>query len=68
MSWVPVDEAIAQIDAGSGQPVGRRRHSPITITREVDVASPKLFQVLVTNEVFKAADSVRGRRRPWREA
>ncbi len=48
-------EAIAQFDAGSGQLVGRRRHSPITITREVDAASPKLLQALVTNEVFKAA-------------
>jgi len=46
---------ITQIDPATGQPVGRRRHSPITIRREADGASPKLHQALVTNEVFKSA-------------
>jgi type VI secretion system secreted protein Hcp len=34
-------------------PTGRRMHSTITITREVDAASPKLFQALSTNESLK---------------
>jgi type VI secretion system secreted protein Hcp len=46
-------EVITQIDPATGQPVGRRRHNPITIRREVDAASPKFLQALVTNEVFK---------------
>jgi type VI secretion system secreted protein Hcp len=44
-----------QIDPNSGAPIGRRRHHPITVRREVDAASPKLIQGLVTNEVFTAA-------------
>jgi len=48
-------EALTQIDPATGQPIGRRRHNPITIRREVDAASPKLLQALVTNEVFSAA-------------
>jgi len=38
-----------------GTTTGKRSHRSITITREVDTASPKLFQALVVNEVFKAA-------------
>jgi type VI secretion system secreted protein Hcp len=48
-------EVVTQIDPNTGQPVGRRRHNPITIRREVDAASPKLLQALVTNEVYKTA-------------
>jgi hypothetical protein len=33
----------------------RRKHAPIKIVREVDTSSPKLFQALVTNEVFTTA-------------
>jgi len=32
---------------------GRRMHSTITITKEIDAASPKFATALVTNEVFK---------------
>jgi type VI secretion system Hcp family effector len=38
---------------GSGGASGKRTHSPITIVKEVDSASPQLLQGLVTNEVFK---------------
>jgi type VI secretion system Hcp family effector len=38
---------------GSGGASGKRTHSPITIVKEVDSASPLLLQGLVTNEVFK---------------
>jgi type VI secretion system secreted protein Hcp len=43
-------------DPQSGLPTGQRRHSPITITKEVDKASPLLYQALVGNEVFKTAE------------
>ena len=45
-------EVKSQFDAGSGQLVGRRVHSPITIVREVDKASPLLWLALCTNESF----------------
>ena len=32
---------------------GRRMHSTITITKEIDAASPKFATALVSNEVFK---------------
>ena len=46
---------VTPIDPNSGALSGKRRHNPITIRKEVDAASPKLFQALVTNEVFKTA-------------
>ncbi len=45
----------AQYDLGSGALTGRRRHNAITIRREVDGASPALFQALCTNEVVPSA-------------
>ncbi len=52
--------AIVSFDAGivsprdpqSGLPTGRRIHKPITVVKEVDTSSPKLFQSMSTNEVF----------------
>ena len=41
-----------QHDAGGG----KRQHSPITIVREVDSASPLLWQGLCTNEALRAVD------------
>jgi type VI secretion system Hcp family effector len=46
---------MTQIDPNSGISSGKRKHSPIVIRREVDAASPKLLQALVTNEVFTTA-------------
>jgi type VI secretion system secreted protein Hcp len=43
------------VDVHSGGATGRRQHKPVVITREVDSASPLLFQALVTNEVFHDA-------------
>jgi len=43
------------VDAGSGQLTGRRQHKPVVIVREVDEASPLLFQALCTNESFTSA-------------
>jgi len=45
----------SQFDAGSGQLTGRRKHQPIRIVREVDSASPLLWQALCTNENLVAA-------------
>jgi type VI secretion system secreted protein Hcp len=45
----------APYDAGSGLPTGKRQHKPITIIREVDSASPLLWQALCTNEGFQTA-------------
>ena len=36
----------------TAMPTGRRTHATITIVREIDRASPKLFQALSTNEVL----------------
>ncbi|MFN2440288.1 MAG: type VI secretion system tube protein TssD, partial [Chitinophagaceae bacterium] len=40
-------------DAASGQASGKRIHKPLVITKEVDTASIKLFNALVTNETLK---------------
>ena len=41
------------VEVGQGSGSGKRRHQPVTITREIDAASPKLFQALATQEVLK---------------
>ena len=41
------------IDSQSGLSTGKRKHTPITIVRESDSASPLLLQGFVTGEVFK---------------
>lgn len=41
-------------DAQAGHSSGQRSHKPLTITKEVDSASPKLLQALCTNETFKS--------------
>ncbi|MGD0530602.1 MAG: type VI secretion system tube protein TssD [Polyangiaceae bacterium] len=45
----------SQFDAGSGMLTGRRKHSALRIVREVDSASPLLWQALCTNENLVAA-------------
>jgi type VI secretion system secreted protein Hcp len=42
-------------DEHSGLPTGKRQHKPIVIVREVDAASPLLYQALCTNESFTSA-------------
>lgn len=37
-------------DAASGLPTGKRQHGAITITKEIDKATPLLMSVLVNNE------------------
>ena len=45
---------LEQSRRGSGQAAGKRQHSPVTITKRWDVATPRLFQVLVTGEALKS--------------
>jgi len=40
-------------DPNSGLPSGKRVHGPITITKEFDKSSPKLYLALVTGEHMK---------------
>ena len=42
---------VSSFNMGSG---ADRKHKPIVLTREVDAASPKLWQALSTNEVLKS--------------
>jgi type VI secretion system secreted protein Hcp len=42
-------------DEHSGLPSGKRQHKPVVIVREVDAASPLLYQALCTNESFTSA-------------
>jgi type VI secretion system secreted protein Hcp len=54
--WLAFEfEVLQPYDLGSGQLTGRRQHSPITIVREVDEASPKLWQAACSNESFQSA-------------
>ena len=39
----------------TGLPTGKRIHMPMTITKEVDKASPKLFQALTSGEQLTSA-------------
>ena len=45
-------EIVSPRDLASGQATGNRQHKPITITKELDAATPKLLQALVTNETL----------------
>ena len=40
------------VDAPSGHAGGRRRHSPVKLTKEWDGATPQIFKALVTNEAL----------------
>lgn len=43
-------EIISPRDIASGLPTGKRQHKPIKILKEIDKASPILYQVLTQNE------------------
>lgn len=45
-------EIVSPRDIATGQPTGKRQHKPVAITKEWGVASPQLFQALVTNELL----------------
>lgn len=42
-------------DAASGMATGKRQHGTITIVKEIDKASPMLYQALNSNEGFKVS-------------
>jgi type VI secretion system secreted protein Hcp len=43
-------EIVSPRDAASGLPTGKRMHKPFVITKELDKASPLLYNILTTNE------------------
>ena len=43
-------EILSPRDPASGLPTGKRMHKPFVITKELDKASPLLYNVLVNNE------------------
>ena len=43
-------EIVSPRDAASGLPTGKRQHKPFVITKELDMSSPLLYNVLVNNE------------------
>jgi type VI secretion system secreted protein Hcp len=43
-------DIVSPRDIASGLPTGKRQHNPITITKEIDKASPLLFSALCNNE------------------
>ena len=48
------NEIIDPRDPASGLPTGKRQHEPVTIVKEVDQSSPKLWNALVDNETLIA--------------
>ena len=51
-------------DPASGLPTGKRSHKPLTITKQIDAASPLLYNACVTNENLTAGRDQP--RRAWR--
>ncbi len=45
-------QTIAPLDAKSGQPVGKRRHNPIAVRKEVGLSDAQLFQAYCNSEVL----------------
>ncbi len=43
-------EVTSPRDAASGLPTGKRQHHPFVITKEIDKATPLLYNLLVNNE------------------
>ena len=56
MGWMYISSFsyVAPRDVNTGQPSGKRQHPPVIITKEVDAASPKFLQALVTKEVLRS--------------
>lgn len=48
--------AVSAEPAASGAALGKRMHQPFVITKEMDSASPKLYQAVATGEHFKEVD------------
>jgi type VI secretion system Hcp family effector len=55
-------EVQSPYDASTGQASGKRRHEPITITKETDASSPSLFRMSCTQEAFASWEAQLKRR------
>ncbi len=49
-------EIVSPRDAASGLPTGKRQHKPLTVTKEIDKATPLLTNLLVNNENVSALE------------
>ena len=49
------EEILVPLDATTGLPTGKREHEPLVIVKELDKASPLLWNALVTNENLTSA-------------
>ena len=47
-----VDHVVRSILGNTGQPVAKRAHGPITVTKEVDVSTPQLHLAWAHNDPF----------------
>jgi type VI secretion system secreted protein Hcp len=47
-------ESKSPADGASGRVSGKVQNLPVTITKDVDAASPQIFQALCTNEILKS--------------
>src|SRR3954451_7250223 len=45
-------EIVSPRDAASGLPTGKRQHKPLTITKEIDKATPLLMRAIFTNQTL----------------
>lgn len=56
--WIEISgydyQVLSPRDPASGLAVGKRQHKPINLTKNIDKASPFLFQALVTSENLKS--------------
>jgi type VI secretion system secreted protein Hcp len=50
-----VREETSSRDAATGATSGKRQHGTITIVKEIDRASPMMYQALSSNEVFQVS-------------
>ena len=61
-------EVISPRDAASGLPTGKRQHAPFVITKEVDQASPALYnRSSTTNDSRASGSNSTSRQRPGRK-
>lgn len=45
-------ETVAPVDSNAGQPVSKRRHNPVSVTKEIGWSDPQLYQAFGTGEVL----------------
>jgi type VI secretion system secreted protein Hcp len=50
---IHLTSVVHQMDAASGMATGKRQHNAITITKEVDSASPSLFKASASHQVLR---------------